>query len=545
MKTSQLDFRELLSFNPQGGVIRFLGQRAYLVDATAQGLQRKEFIDAFGPEMVRTIVTRSAYAHGWRVAETVKTELPEVWAEAKEGKLGPMLCALYGFGEIVSSRRTDGLGDEPLVETVLKDSFEAEQHLMLSGGSDEAVCWRYTAFASGYVSRVQGREVYFIEDSCRAKGDDYCRIKGRYLEQWGDEIKPYLPYYQTKNVESICAELRRKLQATEKRLKHYQRDMAFLHNECEEGNCYPVSRSSVMQKVLDFARLLAEVDSSVLITGESGVGKERMALQIHSRSPRSNKPFLAVNCGALSETLLDSELFGHAKGAFTGADRDRIGLFEAAAGGTLFLDEVGEVSPSMQVKLLRALQEREIRRVGESQPRKIDVRIISATNRNLQDAVANGGFRQDLFYRLKVIELHIPPLRERTEDILPLARCILNALTKVMGKNVTSFSHQAADNLLCYEWPGNIRELQNAIEYALVLCRSNQIDAEDLPAEVRNSLFRPTAVSGIRSLEAIERDYILSVLAVQGNNKARTAEKLEISLATLYRKLREYGMMDR
>ncbi len=193
MKTSQLDFRELLSFNPQGGVIRFLGQRAYLVDATAQGLQRKEFIDAFGPEMVRTIVTRSAYAHGWRVAETVKTELPEVWAEAKEGKLGPMLCALYGFGEIVSSRRTDGLGDEPLVETVLKDSFEAEQHLMLSGGSDEAVCWRYTAFASGYVSRVQGREVYFIEDSCRAKGDDYCRIKGRYLEQWGDEIKRTCP----------------------------------------------------------------------------------------------------------------------------------------------------------------------------------------------------------------------------------------------------------------------------------------------------------------------------------------------------------------
>lgn len=543
MKTSQIDFRDLLSFNPQGGVFHFLGLRSYLVDAMAQGLQRKELIDAFGLEMVRTIVTRAAYAHGWRVAETVRNELPEAFAEAREGKLGPMLAALYGFGEIVEGRRTDGLGEEPLVESVMKDSFEAEQYLIHIGPSEEGVCWRYAAFASGYVSNVEGREVFFIEDQCIAKGDPYCRIRGRFREKWGPELEPHMGYYEVKTVETLVSNLQKKLQVSEKRVKHYQREMALRRNDCMDGNCYPVSRSSVMQKVLDFAQLVSEVDSSVLVTGESGVGKERMALQIHQQSPRSQKSFLAVNCGALTETLLDSELFGHAKGAFTGADRERLGLFEAAAGGTLFLDEVGEISPAMQVKLLRALQEREIRRVGENKPRKIDVRIISATNRNLQESVLKGSFRQDLFYRLKVIELHIPPLRERTEDILPLARCFLAALSESMSRKVTGFTHQAADNLLGYEWPGNIRELHNAIEYAVVLCRGNQIDVEDLPPEMRIPLFKPHAANGIRPLEAIERDYILSVLAAQDNNKAKSAETLGISLATLYRKLKEYGVM--
>jgi two-component system, NtrC family, response regulator HydG len=537
MKTSQLDLREVLSFNPRGGVIRFLGQRAYLVDAAAQSLLRKDLLEVLGPEMFRIIFTRSAYAHGRRVAETIKNEMPELWSQAKEGELGPMLSAFHGVGEIVSRRRTDGLGDEPLVETVVKDSYEAEQHLMLSGPSDEPVCWRHAAFASGYVSFLEGREVYFIEDRCKAKGDEFCRIRGRFREQWGPEIEPHLVYYQMKPVESICDELRGKILATEKRLKQFRRHGGFLPEEGENG-FYAISRSSVMQKVLDFARMVAQVDSSVLITGESGVGKEQMAQQIHRQSGRAGKPFLAVNCGALSETLLDSELFGHVKGAFTGADRDRVGLFEAAGGGTLFLDEVGEVSPSMQVKLLRTLQEREIRRVGESLSRKIDVRIISATNRNLQEAVASGSFRQDLFYRLKVIELKIPPLRERSEDILPLARFILNPLATSMGKHIIGFGHKAADKLLGYQWPGNIRELQNAIEYAVVLCQGNQVEAEDLPAEIRESAYLPSVTSGIRPLESIEREYILSVLHALGDNKVRTAEKLGISLATLYRKLK-------
>ncbi|GFO57883.1 sigma-54-dependent Fis family transcriptional regulator [Geomonas silvestris] len=538
MKTSDLDFRELLSFNPKGGVIRFLGQRVYLMDAAAQSLLRKDLLEVLGPETFRIIFTRASYAHGWRLAQTVEKEMPEAWAEAKQGELGPLLSAWHGIGEIVGRRRTDGLGDEPLVETIMKDSYEAEQHLMLSGLSKEAVCWRHAAFASGYVSYLEGREVYFIEDKCIAKGDEFCRIRGKFREQWGPELEPYLPYYQMKPVESICDDLRRKLLGTEKRLRNYRHDLGYLRNECEGSHYYSISRSVAMQKVLEFASLVSEVDSSVLITGESGVGKEQMALQVHRQSRRAKKPFLAVNCGALSETLLDSELFGHVKGAFTGADRDRVGLFEAAAGGTLFLDEVGEVSSAMQVKLLRTLQEREIRRIGENASRKIDVRIISATNRKLSEAVASGSFRQDLYYRLKVIELKIPPLRERTEDILPLARFILAPLAKGMHKRVTGFTHKAADKLLGYLWPGNIRELQNAIEYAVVLCRGNQVELEDLPPEVREATFRPSTAFGIRSLESVEREYIQSVLHALGDNKARTAEQLGISLATLYRKLK-------
>jgi len=542
MKTSQLDLRELLSFNHQGGVISLLDQRAYLVDAVSQGLQRKELLTALGPEITRTIVTRSSYAHGWRAAETIKRQLPEAWAEAKEGKLGPMICAMYGFGETLSSIRTSGLGQEPLVETCFKGTVEAEQQLLLMGPSDEVVCWRLAAFASGYVSFVEGRDVYFLEDKCQAKGDEFCSFQGKYLEQWGEEIEPYLSYYQGTSVEEICSDLRIKIDAAEKRLKRLRHDIADNAKRCESSGCYPIAKSYSMQKVMDLASHVAKVSTSILITGESGVGKEKMASLIHNSSPRKNKPFFAINCGALTETLLDSELFGYVKGAFTGADKDRIGLFEGANGGTLFLDEVGELSPSTQIKLLRVLQEKEIRRVGENKARSVDVRVLSATNCNLDDAVATGNFRPDLYYRLKVIELHIPPLRERTDDILPLARCFLETFAKSIGKKISGFNFKTSDLLLSYEWPGNIRELHNAIEHAVVLTRTTQIKPEDLPAEIRNTPCKPSTQNGIKPLESIEQDYILSAFHLLNNNKARTAKELGISLATLYRKLKEYGI---
>lgn len=541
MKTSELDLRELLSFNPQGGVINFLGQRSYILDAASQGLQRKELLTALGPEIARTIVTRSGYAHGWRIAEAFKKQQPEAWAEAQEGKLGPMISAMFGFGEVLSSHRTNGLSQEPLVETKYKGSFEAEQQLMLMGLTDEVVCWRLAAFASGYVSYLEGRAVYFIEDKCQAKGDDHCCIQGKFVEQWGEKIQPYLVYYQGTSVEKICNELRVKIDLAEKQLQDLQDDIAHNLRNCDGGECYPIAKSHLMQKVMDLALRVAEVSTSILITGESGVGKERMASLIHKKSPRHKKPFLAINCAALTESLLDSELFGYVKGAFTGADRDRIGLFEEADGGTLFLDEVGDISPTMQVKLLRVLQEREIRRVGENKSRPVDVRIVSATNRNLEEAVATGEFRQDLYYRLKVIELNIPPLRKRTEDILPLARCFMDTFVKSMDKKITSFNHKAADLLLTYEWPGNIRELQNAIEHAVVLSRTSHIKPEDLPSNIRATPLKPSISNGIKPLELIERDYILSALHALNNNKAQTAKELGVSQATLYRKLGKYN----
>ena len=345
-------------------------------------------------------------------------------------------------------------------------------------------------------------------------------------------------YYKMESFPAMLKELSEKLNCTEKKLKKKQLQLAFL-----DGADAPpliMARSQSMKKIVDMAWRVAKVDSSILVTGESGVGKELMAHFIHDQSSRACGPFLAVNCGALTETLLESELFGHAKGSFTGADRDRAGLFEAAAGGTLFLDEIGEVSPGMQVKLLRALQEREVRRVGENKSRPVNVRVVAATNRNLSDEIAAGRFRQDLYYRLRVIELHVPPLKERHEDILPLARFFLNKLSQNMGRNIIGFTTEAADQLLRYGWPGNVRELQNAVEYAVAMCLENHVDVGDLPGELRIMSLQPSVSGAIRPLEEVERDYILGVLRALGDNKAQAAAELNIGLATLYRKLKEY-----
>jgi transcriptional regulator with PAS, ATPase and Fis domain len=250
---------------------------------------------------------------------------------------------------------------------------------------------------------------------------------------------------------------------------------------------------------------------------------------------------VAVNCGAVTETLLESELFGHARGSFTGADRERAGLFEAANGGTLFLDEIGEISPGMQVKLLRVLQEREVRRVGENRPRSVDVRVVAATNRNLADEVAAQRLRQDLYYRLRVIELRVPPLRDRPDDVLPLARVFLADTARRMGRKVTGFSPRAADQLLRYEWPGNVRELQNSVEHAVALCQGNRVEVDDLPEELRAAMPRPRSSGSTRPLEDVEREYILAAVESVGGNRTRAAADLGIGLATLKRKLKQYG----
>jgi len=309
-----------------------------------------------------------------------------------------------------------------------------------------------------------------------------------------------------------------------------------------------IARSAAMRQLVDLARRLALVDSTVLISGESGAGKERIARLLHEASRRAAGPLIAVNCGAIAESLLEAELFGHARGAFTGANGDRPGLFEAANGGTLFLDEVGEVSSGMQVKLLRVMQARELRRVGETKLRRIDVRVVAATNRDLAQAVAAGAFRQDLYYRLKVVELVVPSLRERREDLLPLAHVLLAEAAERMQRHVIGLSPQVAALLLRYEWPGNVRELQNAMERCVALARGKVIELEDLPRELRHpsSDAQPAQqlelAGPVRPLRDIEQEYILAALAANSGNQTRTAEQLQIGLATLYRKLKSYRL---
>jgi transcriptional regulator with PAS, ATPase and Fis domain len=395
-----------------------------------------------------------------------------------------------------------------------------------------------TGFASGYLSFVTGREVYCLEERCRGKGDAVCSLVGRLREDWGAELATHLPFYENKSLDQTLVQVTAELKRVEHRLRARRKELG--RNGSDEGGFGLAAHSPSMLRVLDLARRVAKVDSTVLITGESGVGKERFARLIHEESARIGGPFVALNCGAMPEALLESELFGHAKGAFTGATQDRAGLFEAASGGTLFLDEIGEVPPAMQVKLLRALQEREVRRVGENRHRKVDVRVLAATNRDLPTEVQAARFRQDLYYRIRVVELRVPPLRERREDILSLARTFLKDAAERTRRRVTSITPAAANQLLRYEWPGNVRELENAIERAVVLAKGSRIDVDDLPEEVGLAVPSAYAPREVRSLEEVERDYILSVVRANQGNKAAAAVQLKVGIATLYRKLKRY-----
>jgi two-component system response regulator HydG len=294
---------------------------------------------------------------------------------------------------------------------------------------------------------------------------------------------------------------------------------------------------------LKLAEVVAPTDSTVLIQGESGTGKEVIARYIHNLSERADGPFLSINCGALPENLLESELFGHVKGSFTGAVRDKQGLFAAARGGTFFMDEVGEMPPSLQIKLLRVLQEREVIPVGATEPIPVDVRIVAATNRDVEEEVRRGHFRSDLFYRLNVIALELPPLRDRRDDLVLLIDVFLQDLATEHNAPPRALSADALDAVMVYDWPGNVRELQNALEHAVVLSKGEIIEPATLPERITRRRKEPLVAersSPNPSLEVIERAYIMWVLQSEGGNKTRAAEVLGIDPSTLYRKLSRY-----
>jgi DNA-binding NtrC family response regulator len=305
----------------------------------------------------------------------------------------------------------------------------------------------------------------------------------------------------------------------------------------------PIGKSRRFLEMLKLAEHVSPTDSTVLIQGESGTGKEVVARHIHDLSNRADGPFLSINCGALPESLLESELFGHVKGSFTGAVRDKQGLFAAARGGTFFLDEVGEMPPSLQVKLLRVLQEREVIPVGATEAIPVDVRIIAATNRDLEEEIRRGNFRSDLFYRLNVIALTLPPLRERRDDLLLLLENFLQRLGDEARTEPKALSQEALDAVMVYEWPGNVRELENALEHACVLSRSPLIEPQHLPERITKRRKEPLVAERSYlnpTLEVIERAYIMWVLQAEGGNKTRAAEVLGIDPSTLYRKLARY-----
>ena len=309
-----------------------------------------------------------------------------------------------------------------------------------------------------------------------------------------------------------------------------------------EGEAVPgiVFRSSAMRQVLDIVARVAPTDATVLIHGESGTGKELIARAIHRGSRRARRPFVALNCGALPETLLESELFGHVKGAFTGASVNKKGLFEEADGGTVFLDEIGEMTPGLQVKLLRTLQDGEVRAVGSTQPITVDTRVVAATNQNLDVLMRQGRFREDLFYRLNVIAFAIPPLRERREDIPLLVEHFLDRFNRKQGRALR-LEDDALQLLLGHPWPGNVRELEHALERMVILGEGDTITIDDLPSRIANGGEAEGAAPSRGSLADTEKAHIREMLERHGWNYSRTADALGISRTTLWRKLKEYG----
>jgi transcriptional regulator with PAS, ATPase and Fis domain len=439
-----------------------------------------------------------------------------------------------------------------LVEVCFYNSVEAEQHLLLNGRGKVPVCCWATGFASGYCTAERGIEVYFKEVECVACGHSRCKVVGRDAASWGEElaqIREDYGFHSFADVEALWAEHRRRASVL---AKHHKKvfsvsasqkadgDIAIRRRTVkaiEEGNF--IVREPEMMEILDQAICVARLNSPVLIQGETGTGKEFLVNLIHQHSARVDRPLVSVNCAAFTESLLESELFGHVRGAFTGAVSDKAGLFELAADGTLFLDELGEMPLALQAKLLRAIENGEIRRVGSNKTIKVNPRFLAATNQDLQAMIAAGKFREDLYFRLNSFVIQLPPLRERRTSIPPMAQQFLREVTSKFEKKVANVSPEAMARLMAYEWPGNVRELKHAIEHAVVVTRGHSIEVRDLPPEIRASnAFK----DGPLTLEHGERQVLAQVLAEHQGNRKATARALKISIATLYRKLNRYGL---
>jgi len=540
MRSDDLRFNELFTF--RDGVIDFQGRRLVLHSTDAFAHFRKDLYEMVGARQTRRILTR--YAYFWGQADAAAMRRVFSWSSPVElVKAGPRLHAMQGVARWVTKHLDlDETGDKDghfLMEVTWHGSGEAEEHLANLGKAEHPVCWMLAGYASGFMSYALNRNIYFVEQTCRAQGGRVCTALGKNVAAWEGDHSASLAYFSSDDIKGKIRALSERVREVTRALEVNTRRLSTLEH-LERPPLVEV-RSPAFTRVLELATRIAPFDSSVLITGESGVGKEVVARLIHARSTRSKGPFLAINCGALPETLLDSELFGHKAGAFTGAVSDHAGLFESAAGGTLFLDEVGEISHATQVKLLRVLQEREIRRVGESKNRPINVRVLAATNRDLAASMASGSFREDLYYRLRVVEVVIPPLRERREDILPLARFFVERFRTKLKLPALQLSAEALGYLTSYPWPGNVRELENAIEHAAILSRDGRLTPDLFPSGIVHRTPGPGRSAGARSLSEITREHIADVLRQTEGNRRQAAEILGISTATLWRKLKQTG----
>jgi two-component system response regulator HydG len=466
----------------------WLGEsRMVLLHGAALTALRKELIDSLGTDRARGVLLRIGYASGVRDAQWARKLYPEASATELLG-MGPTLHMLEGIVRCTADRmEMDIEHGQFLGEFTWESSFEADAHRQLFGTSDGPVCWMQLGYASGYASALMGCFILFRETQCAATGAPCCKNVGRPASEWPDADKD-LAYFKPDSVADHILALQDQVQS----LRHS------IDGDLHTDDLIGVSPG--FRTATALLKRAAQSQVTVLLQGETGVGKELFARALHNIGPRARQPFVAINCSALPEQLIESELFGVEKGAFTGAQQSRAGRFERAQGGTLFLDEAGELSASAQAKLLRVLQEGELERIGDTRTRKVDVRVVAATNVDLDQAVEEGRFRKDLYYRLNVYPVTVPPLRQRKEDIILLARVFLEKFAARHSKRVLGITDEASHALHEYAWPGNIRELQNVIERGVILATpGGQIELSDL---------FPSVVSKIknRKLTALSRN---------------------------------------
>jgi DNA-binding NtrC family response regulator len=462
------DLRKLIHFSASDGRIWLAGQRMVLLHTGALATLRQELMESVGPAQTRRFFTRVGFAAGERDAALVRgirsgASLFDMF------HVGPQLHMLEGAVQVTPVRfDADPATGAFYFEYRWEHSWEADVHRRTFGPQPEPVCWMLIGYATGYTSAFFGRQILFKETDCVGMHAPHCTIVGKPAEEWPD-AEAISSWFKPDSLINTIRDLQTEVESLR------------LEIAPDDDRTRLVGRSEAFRAAYALLETAAPTKVAVLLTGETGVGKERFARALHSLSPRAAKPFVAINCAAIPHALIESELFGAEKGAFTGSQAARPGRFERADGGTLFLDEIGELPLDVQAKLLRVLQEGEVERLGATQSRKVDVRVVAATNRDLEQAVRDGSFRADLYYRINVYPVLIPPLRERQDDIALLADAMLARFASLHGKPAPTLTDYAYDALRGYRWPGNVRELENLIERAVILSRPNlAVDAKDL-----------------------------------------------------------------
>lgn len=551
------DLAKRLRFAPQQGRIWLDDQRMMLMHISSLGSLRQELIESLGKETARGLITRIGYQAGTHDAAMAR-KVRSGFNTNDDFLAGPQLVALEGIVHCepvaldIDVERGRYFGD-----FLLTDCAEAEAHIATYGIGNAPVCWMLIGYACGYTSAFMGRPILWREVECRSMGHAKCRVIGKPVEEWGDtDADDDLRFLQIGDFAKWSLRPASPPPATSR--------LAARPSAVPENSFGVVGVSSGFNMVCHMVNKVAPTEATVIFLGESGVGKEVFANSLHRLSKRADRPFLAVNCASIPEHLMESELFGVERGGYTGATSSRPGRFERADSGTLFLDEIATLSLTAQGKLLRALQQGEIERVGDSRTRKVDVRIVAATNVNLRDAVAAGTFREDLFFRLNVFPIHIPPLRDRRDDIPLMMNWFLQRLAKKHGKRITGFRERAVDAMFCYEWPGNVRELENMVERAVILAdeggaldlchlfttgeeidmssfvlkRNGNIARMDDPAESLAGL-SPDARPGLADAEVA---MLRAAVAEARGNLARAARLLGITRPKLVYRLRKYAI---